>query len=839
MRAFVRCEDDRVITLWMNETATVADLKQVIAGSGRTAYKVPQQRLLLGSVELDDDVALKQYLARVKTPAQGASLHLVLLARAMLRSALHYQLTPAIDTPGGTGGGGGGGGGGGMPTHTDGRGAGTRTQRMPCTVEPAPGAQAVGLDATIALRFSTKHTRLSSAGLEHSATDRTRESAMTLSVRSARDRPCVGTVAWAAGAQQQLSFTPRGCLLPNTHYTCYFLGTTCAAADTGDGVSSVSVGALDGVGDDRDGSSRLEDWAWSFKTIALDAIRLGVLERCSQQTKVLTFERTMLSLPQELIHAIANRFACDPHNVTEIKGTHRKTDTILPLVNNHTLSLLDETWSLSFTKEMQAVPPPFQEIKRGLSREEYLEEHYVNPEAGCYAIGGKMSPDEENDLLLQIISAFGGADSHEHAYDATPIGTNNSNPNLNLNLAIEQQQVAAALRLVDPLKAVQRVPASQPSAPTTTTTTTTTTTAATATTMGAAGNDFAAALSASSIGVANLACLTPWLDAPEPVYDPGGPDAPQKSRMGFAQCVKRHGYGYVRLPPGVLKSMQAMLGSMEEFFCLGADIKTRCVDTMPSFLGYSSKPEFGKEFFHVRSTARDAFWPENVCLHFREHAEETFHQLHDTAQAMLHTLFEAVGVGHGDVAQLFEDPTKMEHMQMTASNLNLFKYFPLGTAAQSEGVPRNHTPSDDRSDVGKEDSMQEPAHCPQHSDVGMLTIIPRCRGSPGLKVFDWSRSSWVSTEVGCEDDVAVVFAGETLSRATAGHYLACMHEVSGVESERQSIVFQCCARAGAVLDPSLMADGVTAGMSTQQLHPEQASWFTTRTSASRVSTNFY
>ena len=123
---------------------------------------------------------------------------------------------------------------------------------------------------------------------------------------------------------------------------------------------------------------------------------------------------------------------------------------------------------------------------------------------------------------------------------------------------------------------------------------------------------------------------------------------------------------------------------MEDFFGLGPEVKRGCVDSMPSFLGYSSKPEFDKEFFHVRATKRDAFWPRDAAgasggAQFRAHSEEMFEVLHETAQALLGVLFAAVGVAQTDAAALFESVDTLDGLQMSASNLNLFRCISCGT----------------------------------------------------------------------------------------------------------------------------------------------------------------
>ncbi len=67
--------------------------------------------------------------------------------------------------------------------------------------------------------------------------------------------------------------------------------------------------------------------------------------------------------------------------------------------------------------------------------------------------------------------------------------------------------------------------------------------------------------------------------------------------------------------------------------------------------------------------------------------------------------------------------------------------------------------------------------CPCHSDVGLVTVIPRCGGGGGLCVFDYAAGAWVDVERGAGSDMCVVLAGETLHRATNHAWLPGMHEV--------------------------------------------------------------
>ena len=109
-------------------------------------------------------------------------------------------------------------------------------------------------------------------------------------------------------------------------------------------------------------------------------------------------------------------------------------------------------------------------------------------------------------------------------------------------------------------------------------------------------------------------------------------------------------------------------------------------------------------------------------------------------------------------------------------------------------------------------------HCPYHTDVGLVTIIPRCKGVPGLHVFDHSDSIWLGTplhssllrplsfsallpvpfivsflkhllidfERDAPDNCAVVFGGESLARLTNNFIPPCYHEVVCFQKKKKS-----------------------------------------------------
>jgi hypothetical protein len=68
-----------------------------------------------------------------------------------------------------------------------------------------------------------------------------------------------------------------------------------------------------------------------------------------------------------------------------------------------------------------------------------------------------------------------------------------------------------------------------------------------------------------------------------------------------------------------------------------------------------------------------------------------------------------------------------------------------------------------------EGGFRNSVHCPYHTDVSLVTVIPRSRGSSrgGLHLWHYGLSQWLDVEgVGSPPNMAVLFAGESLSFIT-------------------------------------------------------------------------
>jgi isopenicillin N synthase-like dioxygenase len=121
--------------------------------------------------------------------------------------------------------------------------------------------------------------------------------------------------------------------------------------------------------------------------------------------------------------------------------------------------------------------------------------------------------------------------------------------------------------------------------------------------------------------------------------------------------------------------------------------------------------------------------------------------------------------------------------KLSRSNLTIFKYYSKGI-----GPPI--------------------VNCPTHTDIGLVTVIPRAtvvgglEDTGGLHVFDWSHNggAWVDVEPGLPEDCAIVFAGETLARMIQ-RPTPCSHQVAHIPhgAQRYSVPFQLLARSDALI----------------------------------------
>ena len=121
-----------------------------------------------------------------------------------------------------------------------------------------------------------------------------------------------------------------------------------------------------------------------------------------------------LSPLAELTGVLAARLKHSPSQIINLTRVRKSTDeaaTKTPVASNADVLCLKEGDMLEFAVSeppppapRPPAPAPVAEI--GYPSADYIKEHWVSASAGYYAVVGKMPPDEENRLLLDIVSAF-------------------------------------------------------------------------------------------------------------------------------------------------------------------------------------------------------------------------------------------------------------------------------------------------------------------------------------------------------------------------------------------------------------------------------------------------
>ncbi len=68
--------------------------------------------------------------------------------------------------------------------------------------------------------------------------------------------------------------------------------------------------------------------------------------------------------------------------------------------------------------------------------------------------------------------------------------------------------------------------------------------------------------------------------------------------------------------------------------------------------------------------------------------------------------------------------------------------------------------------------------CGEHTDYGLLTIIPPSYGAPGLELYNWTTGDWDQVErMHAGPDECTVMVGETLEKLSNKYLLTSIHRV--------------------------------------------------------------
>lgn len=544
-------------------------------------------------------------------------------------------------------------------------------------------------------------------------------------------------------------------------------------------------------------------WQWSLHTAAMSSLRLlasllPIDSESPTDCRLVNVVRQSSALLEELRHQLAAAFSIPSHSIACIS---LGTPPDRPLSSNHAVAQLTEADCLTVHVD-SAIPAPAVPQAKALTPADwaaYYKEHWVNDASGYLAVCGKMSSEEEAKLILEVVAAFSGNEDNRDG-----IGRWEG-----------QLPLQADAMAVDAVDAV----------PTTATISSSSVHVASKRVKHSSTKD-------DSIPLASR--MSPWADAlTRPPIFPSSSDA-------MAAYLRTHGYAIVQLDSSTMQAVQAAYDAAEAFFQQPAVVKGRCHSTTYKYLGYVDIQPFDKELLQIRRYCPEINRHLNALWSSEGHRalDAYYTSMHAVCAAVMKTILQHVGCEDMAYMDGLIEPAGNHHChghQLSRSNLSVFRYHPLLEAEQCHLT-----------------------QCPYHSDITLVTIVPKARGRAGLHVFDWAEGKWMDVERGCPDDCAVVFTGELMLKASLHALTPTLHEVSftpqeGSEEERLrqriSLPFQFCALDSAVIDPMQCKRAVEERRSIDQTlsgskHYEEvfgrevAGDFMERVSRSRASVNF-
>jgi isopenicillin N synthase-like dioxygenase len=193
-------------------------------------------------------------------------------------------------------------------------------------------------------------------------------------------------------------------------------------------------------------------------------------------------------------------------------------------------------------------------------------------------------------------------------------------------------------------------------------------------------------------------------------------------RSEIVRTWHKRQYVMIELPPELDASCKEVQSAGQQFFLQPLDVKLQCVDERERYLGYAERPAFHKELFQARRTfvPNPTHWPAAMPS-LQNVAMANYNAMEALCQEMMSLACSELGFPDEYAAQLKEHPGDPGNGVVSMSNLTLFKY-------------------------GLEDEAVDWLHLPYHTDIGLVTIIPRAAGHGGLHVYDWVLNSWVDVE---------------------------------------------------------------------------------------------
>lgn len=244
---------------------------------------------------------------------------------------------------------------------------------------------------------------------------------------------------------------------------------------------------------------------------------------------------------------------------------------------------------------------------------------------------------------------------------------------------------------------------------------------------------------------------------------------------------KSHGFVILRLNSTFLQALNELYIECQNFFALSEEEKLKYRYSLERYLGYSYRKDLLKEFFQVRHTTQEI---EKLIWHsklpqFYNLSFQCFKEFKYLTQTLFSLIMKSLGASEDYIQSFFEkDVLESSEEIISQCVLEVFHYF------------------------GKKSSLctnPKTIPCPFHSDIGMITCIPRSIDGTGLMLFDWNEGMWMDVEVNAPENVAFVFGGETLARITNNLIPPTVHQVA-LRDIRHSFPFLMLGKANAVID---------------------------------------
>ncbi|RYH15231.1 isopenicillin N synthase family oxygenase [archaeon] len=536
-------------------------------------------------------------------------------------------------------------------------------------------------------------------------------------------------------------------------------------------------------------------YEWSFTTGKLPTIRLlttlsnttpGDEMGDSNRQKLIVLTRQTAAMLEEIKQQIAAAFSIPSHSIGSVHVQNLYGDSVVLSTNQQVagLSEMDSLlvyWDahLSVCKDI-AIPITVAKPFTAQDWQKYNEENWVNEASGYLAVCGKMSAEEEEQLLLQVVQAF--AHSKEEKQQDT-IGGSNGWVVTSAHAEIVISDYAVCMDITGDAIIGNHITA---------------TSTLTADLLSQDQSRIPLSMRESYWRHPTIPPVSIPLQNLQQTVD---------HQRAMVDMLKKRGYMMLELDEETSNLVRRAFAACQKFFAQSMLVKEKCRSSYHYYLGYRDVPAFAKEFFQLRrfnaseqvDNTDQTLWSGFPAE--AKHALDTYYcQMHAISSLLVWIILRQFGFDEGYIQSLMEPSGNDSSFEYSVSRCNVSAFHYMHPEQQIKSACNN--------------LLNIFTHCPHHSDLTFVTIIPIAMGAAGLHVYDWAAEQWLDTEIhATSGQFAVVFCGELMSYLTNSYLMPGMHEVSRVidasnpynasdhNTDRYSLPFQCCGRNDAVLDP--------------------------------------